>query len=184
MAYNLSNFKNEIKKVEEWLSKEYSQIHTGRASPIFLDSVFVESYGTLMAIKNIGSVSIEDPKTLRVSPWDKSQIKAVEKAIISANLGLSVVPDEAGLRVIFPMLTTENRTSIVKILKERLEDARISVRKEREKVWNDIQDKETAGSISEDDKFMAKDELQKIIDETNANLEVIFDKKEKEVMNQ
>lgn len=180
--YNFSNFKNELKKVEEWLSKEYSQIHTGRASPALLDSVMVESYGSNMPIKNVASVGIEDPKTLRVSPWDRSQIKEIERAIQAANLGLSVATDDAGIRVIFPMLTTERRETLVKALKQKFEEARISVKKEREAAWNDIQEKERAGGMSEDEKFRAKDELQKLVDDTNNNFEIIFEKKEKEVM--
>ncbi len=182
MAYNFSNFKNDLKKVEEWLAKEYSQIHTGRASPALLDSIMVESYGSHMPIKNVASVGIEDPKTLRVSPWDKSQIKEVERAIQAANLGLSVAVDDAGIRVIFPMLTTERREALVKILKQKFEEAKVSVKKEREAAWNDIQEKEKEGGMSEDDKFRAKDELQKIVDDANMNFEVLFDKKEKEVM--
>src|SRR5438552_2254290 len=114
MAYNFSNFKTELKKVEEWLLKEYSQIHTGRASPAVLDSAMVSSYGSNMPIKNVAAISIEDPKTLRISPWDKSQVKDIEKAILASNLGLSVATDDMGLRVIFPHLTTETRTSLVK----------------------------------------------------------------------
>ncbi|MFA5933666.1 MAG: ribosome recycling factor [Candidatus Paceibacterota bacterium] len=183
MQYNFSSFKQEIKKIEEWLSKEYSQIHTGRATPTLLDGVFAESYGTLMALNTMASISIEDPKTLRVSPWDKSQIGPIEKALHSSNLGFSVVSDSDGVRVIIPSLTTESRTALVKILKEKLEDARISLRLERDKVWTPIQVEEREGKMSEDDKFRAKEEMQKIADEGNAKLEVIFEKKESEVMN-
>lgn len=183
MAYNFSNFKNESKKVEDWLAKEYSQIHTGRASPILLDSVFVESYGTLMALNTVASVSIEDPKTLRVAPWDKNQISAIEKALQASNLGFSVVADSAGIRVIVPPLTTERRVSLVKSLKGKLEEARVSLRKAREEVLNNIQDIEKDGGMSEDDKFRAKEELQKLVDEGNKNLEAVFAKKENDVMN-
>jgi len=79
MQYNFSNFKIEIKKVQEFLSKEYSQLNIGRASPMVLDGVSVESYGSRVPLKNVANISIEDPKTLRVAPWDKSQIKDVEK---------------------------------------------------------------------------------------------------------
>jgi ribosome recycling factor len=182
MSYNFTNFKNNLKKVEEFLSKEYSQLSTGRASPMVLDSVMIESYGAFQPIKNLASVSIEDPKTLRVSPWDKSQVKAIEKAILVSNLGLSVATDDAGLRVIFPQLTTETRQNLVKVLKGKLEEARISVRKEREEVWNDIQAQEKESILTEDQKFRSKDELQKIVDEANNNLENIFEKKEKEVL--
>jgi ribosome recycling factor len=176
MNYNFSQFKTELKKVEEFLSKEYTQLNIGRASPMVLDGISVESYGSRVPLKNVAGISIEDPKTLRIAPWDKSQVKDIEKAITAANLGLSVATDDMGIRVIFPQLTTETRGSLVKILKEKLEEARITVRREREKVLKEID------VLTEDEKFKGKTELQKIIDEVNNNLETIFAKKEKEVM--
>jgi ribosome recycling factor len=183
MQYNFSNFKIGLKKIEEFLGKEYSQLSTGRASVVVMDAVSVESYGSYQQVKNVASISIEDPKTLRVSPWDKNQIKAIEKAIMVADLGLSVATDESGIRVIFPQLTTETRQKLVKVLKEKLEEARITVRRERGEVWEDIQAQEKAGKMTEDEKLRAKDELQKMIDDVNQNLEVLFEKKEKEVLN-
>ena len=177
MAYNTTNFKTQLKAVEEWLSKEYGSVHTGRATPMILDSINVESYGSYIPIKNVASVSIEDPKTLRIAPWDKNQIKAIESAISAANLGLSVVSDSDGVRAIFPMLTTENRSKLVKILKEKLEDARISVRKERQA------EIDTTSDFSEDEAKRAKDDIQKCVDEANKNLEAIFAKKETDLMN-
>lgn len=174
---NIQNFKESLKKIEEWLSKEYSQVHTGRATPIILDSITIENYGSRTPIKNIASITIEDPKTLRISPWDKSQIKNIENAIVQSNLGLSVISGSDGVRVIFPMLTTENRSRLVKVLKEKLEEARISVRKERQSEIDKLKD------LSEDEVKRSKDEIQKCVDEANKNLEAIFDKKEIEVMN-
>lgn len=182
MQYNFSSFKVELKKVNEFLGKEYSQLNIGRASPMVLDGVSVESYGSRVPLKNIANISIEDSKTLRIAPWDKNQIKDIEKAIASANLGLSVATDDLGMRVIFPQLTTETRQTLVKVLKEKLEEQRIAVRREREQIWEDVQAKEKEGKLTEDEKFRAKEELQKIIDETNRNLEASFEKKEKEVM--
>ena len=177
MSYNTSNLKIELKKIEEWLSKEYSQIHTGRATPMILDSIMVENYGSRMPIKNVAGITLEDPKTLRVAPWDKNQIKDIESAISQANLGLSVVSDSDGVRVIFPMLTTENRTKLTKILKEKLEDARISVRKERQIEIDKLKD------LPEDEVKRGKEDIQKFIDESNNNLEAIFTKKESDIMN-
>ncbi|MEK7088711.1 MAG: ribosome recycling factor [Patescibacteria group bacterium] len=182
MQYNFSNFKIEINKVSEYLSKEYSQLNIGRASPMILDGVSVESYGSYVPLKNIASVSIEDPKTLRIAPWDKGQIKEIEKSITSANLGLSVAIDDAGIRVNFPQLTTETRQTLVKVLKEKLEESRITIRKERERIWDEIQKLEKESKMTEDEKFKGKEDLQKIIDEINRNLENIFEKKEKEVL--
>lgn len=177
MAYNTINFKTELKKVEEWLSKEYSQVHTGRATPLVLDSINIESYGQFMPLKNVASISVEDPKTLRIAPWDKNQIKDIEAAIQNADLGLSVLSDGEGVRAIFPMLTTETRTKLAKVLKEKLEDARITVRKERGNEMDKLD------GMPEDDVKRGKEDIQKAVDEANANLEAIFAKKETEVMN-
>lgn len=182
MQYNFSNFKTALKRVEEFLGKEYSQLNIGRASPMILDGVNVESYGSFVPLKNVASVSIEDPKTLRIAPWDKTQIKGIEKAIVGANLGLSVAVDDMGIRVIFPQLTTDTRKTLVKVLKEKLEEQRITVRKEREVVFREIEAQEKEGKMTEDELFRAKEELQKIINEANGNLEATFEKKEKEVM--
>ncbi len=173
----LDEFKTAGNNVKDWLQKEYSSLHTGRASPSILDGVSVLAYGQPSPIRNVASISIEDAKTLRIVPWDTSLIKDIERGIQAANLGPSLSPDGEGIRVIFPALTEENREKIVKVLKEKLEDARISVRKEREDVMNKIKD----SGISEDEAKRAKDELQKLVDKVNEELEALFDKKAEEV---
>lgn len=181
--YNFSSFKIKLGEVEDWLGREYLGIRTGKATPAVLDSVMVDSYGSKTPLKHVAAIGIEDARTVRVTPWDKSQLSAIQTAIDMANLGLSVSPDSTGLRVIFPALTEERRKMLIKLLGEKLEDARISVRKEREKVWTEIQAEEKAGKLSEDEKFKAKDELQKMIDEANKKLEALASKKEIEIMN-
>jgi len=182
MQYNFSKLKEELKKAREFLSKEYQELNIGRASPSVLDGITIDSYGSRAPLKNSASISIEDSKTLRIIPWDKNQIKDIEKAIAGANLGLSTTVDDKGIRVIFPRLTTEGREKLVKVLKEKLEDSRITVRREREIVWDDIQKQEKESKITEDEKFKAKEELQKLVDETNKGLEESFEKKQKEAM--
>jgi ribosome recycling factor len=182
MAYNFLPFKQNIKDIEEWLKKEFSSIRTGRATPNILDGVFVESYGSKMPISQIGSISIEGARSLRISPWDMSQAKSVEKAIMVSNLGLSVAVDDKGLRVTFPELTTESRNSFVKMAKQKLEESRVKLRTERERAWDDIQAKEKEGGMGEDEKFRLKAEMQKIVDETNLKLEALILAKEKEIM--
>ncbi|MEK7564071.1 MAG: ribosome recycling factor [Patescibacteria group bacterium] len=182
MQYNFSSFKNELQKVQEFLSKEYRELNIGRASPMVLDSISVSSYGSYVPIKNIANISIEDPKTLRIAPWDKNQVKDIEKAILASNIGLSVATDDLGIRVIFPQLTTETRTKLARVLKEKLEEQKITVRRLREDLWKDVETKEKEKEMTEDEKFRAKDDLQKIINDVNANLEAIFEKKEKEIL--
>lgn len=179
MVYSFSDFSTQGKEVIEWLKREYTGISTGRATPAILDLVSVESYGSRTAIPHVASVTIEDPRTLRVAPWDKSQVKIIEKALYDADLGLSVSVDDGGLRIFFPQLTTERRAQLVKVLKDRLEDGRVKVRMLRQETQKDIE----AQNLPEDDAKRASDELQKKVDEYNGLLEDVFTKKEAEVMN-
>jgi len=181
MIYDFKKLKEKTKETEEWLRKEFMTIRTGVASTAILDGVQVESYGTRMPINQVANISTEDARSIRIAPWDKSQIKAVEKAIISAELGVSVNSDDKGIRVTFPELTSERRVMIIKTAKGKLEDAKQTLRGVRDEIWTDIQNKEKEGGMGEDDKFRFKDEMQKIIDECGRNLEALFDKKDKEI---
>ena len=183
MSYNFSSFKEQLKAVEEHLKKEFLGIRSGRATPTLLDGIQVESYGARMPINQVAGVMTEDARTLRITPWDMSVAKEIEKAIVEANLGVSVSLDDKGARVSFPELSGERRESLIKIAKERLEDSKVSVRREREKVQSDIEAIEKAGEMSEDDKFKAKTEMQKLVEETNKHLLETFEKKEQEIMN-
>ena len=181
MAYDFKKLKDGIKGVEEWLKKEYSGLRTGIASPTILDSVFVEVYGSRMPINQLANIGIEDARVIRITPWDKSQSKAIEKAITVANLGVSVGTDDKGVRIFFPELTTDRRTLLVKTAKGKLEDAKVNIRGLRDDISSEIDEQEKAGGMGEDDKFRYKKEMQKIVDDGNASIEVLFVKKEKEV---
>ncbi len=182
MAYDFGSFKSKVKEVETWFSKELSSVRTGRATPAILDGITVKAYGgERTPVSHLASIAVEDARTLRVTPWDKAQIKEIDAAIATANLGVSVAADGTGLRVIFPSLTEENRGTLAKVVSKKLEEARISLRREREEVWNDIQAKEKEGKLSEDEKFKGKTELQKLVDEGNAMLDKIATSKETEI---
>jgi ribosome recycling factor len=181
MQYDFTKLKNKIKETEDWMKKEYTGIRTGMASPQLLDSIQVESYGQRMPLNQVGSVSIADPKSLIVTPWDASQVKAVEKAITVANLGVSLKTDEKGVRVFFPELTSERREMLMKVAKEKLEQAKITLRTTRDETVKEIEAKEAEGGMGEDDKFRFKGEMQKLVDGGNAALEAVFVKKEKEI---
>ena len=178
MSYNFTQSNEELAAVTEWLRKDYLQISTGRANPALLDGVNVDSYGSQQPIKNIASITIEEARTLRIVPWDKGQIKDIEKAILESNLPFSVATDGEGLRASIPQFTEENKKSVVKLLKEKLEEARVRVRQIRQKVDKDID----AGDFSDDEKHGFKDTFQKTVDATNKDLESVFDAKEADVM--
>jgi ribosome recycling factor len=180
--FNFSNFKKRIAEIEEWLQTELAGIQTGRATPAILDRLTVEAYGGRMTIREVAGITIEDARTLRITPWDLSQNRAIEKAIIQSDLGLSVSVDDRGVRAAFPELSAERRESLVKLAKNRLEDSKVSLRKEREETWQEIQKKEKEKTLSEDDKFRLKEEMQKLVDETNKKLDEITSKKESEIL--
>lgn len=170
-----------LEEVVEWLQKEYAGIRTGQANPSLLDSVKVETYGSYLPIQQIGSVGTEDARTLRVSLWDASQIPALERALREADLGVSVVTDSSGLRVIFPELTSERRTQLMKLAKSKLEDARISVRGVRDDEMKELDRSFKAKEMGEDDMFSTKEKIQKHVEETNNKLESMFIHKEREL---
>lgn len=181
MAYDFKSFEGKIKDATEWLTREFAAVRTGRATPALLDMVRVESYGTRVALSQVGSIGTEDARTIRIVPWDKGQMKDIERGIIEANLGLSVVSDDKGLRVIFPELTSERRVQLLKLAKAKLEEARVAIRKSRDEAMKDIEAKEKAGEMSKDEKFRVKEDIQKRVDEGNNELDRMYAAKEEEI---
>lgn len=176
-----NNFERTLKESISWLQKEFKQISAGQANPAVLDSVNVESYGSYMPISHVANISL-DANSLKVAPWDKGQMKAVEQAIRDADLGVSLLTESDGIRVIFPQLTTETRTKFVKQAKEKLEEARIKVRQERQDAISEIDDAKKEGTVSEDDAKRKRDQVQKYVDETNKELEEMFKVKESAIL--
>ena len=181
MTYDFKPFEKRIKEIEERAGKELAGIRTGRASPAILDGVLVESYGTRVPIVQVATVNVEDARTIRIAPWDMANAKEIEKAITVANLGLSVGMDEKGVRVSFPELTSERRTQLLKLAKEKVEELRTELRVARDRVWSDIQKQEKDKLMAEDDKFRAKDEMQKRVDSANKIFDAALARKEKEI---
>lgn len=179
--YDFKVVDGKLADAKEWLAKEYRGLRTGRATPAILDAVMVSAYGSMMPLKQVGNVSVEDARTLRVSAYDAGLIKDIEKAISGANLGVGTSSDGASVRVSFPELTSERREQLVKFAKQKLEEARTTVRIARDESWKEIQTREKEGTLTEDDKFFLKDELQKRIDKANEDLEKSFEAKEKEM---
>ncbi len=178
---DLSVFKKSANEKTDWLVRELQGLRTGRATPVLLDGVSVEVYGSRMKLSQIASITVEDARSLYVNPWDKGHTKDIEKAIVLADLGVSAGSDDKGVRVSFPELTAERRQQLVKLVRAKLEEARIALRGERTRVMDDIEKREKAGSMGEDDAKRAKADAQKIVDEVNKKLEDLVEKKEKEL---
>ena len=177
----MNDFESRMNDVAQWLISEFAGIRTGQATPTLLDGVKVESYGSYMALNQVASLGIEDARTLRVSPWDQSLVKAIETAIRDANFGVSVMADSSGVRVAFPELTGERRTQLLKIAKSKLEDARVSIRSARDEVMKSLEKKQKDGDMSEDEKFAKKEDIQKKVDAANRTLDAHYAKKEAEI---
>jgi len=181
IMYDFKKLSKEIEVTTEHFKNELASIRTGRAAPALLDAVRVDSYGTKVPLNQVGSVTIEDARSLRVTPWEIDAVNQIRQAISDANLGVSVSSDGKGVRVTFPELTSDRRTQLIKLTNTKLEEARIAIRKHRENVWDDIQKIQKAGDMSEDDKFRSKDEMEKLIKAGNDTLEKLAEKKEVEL---
>jgi len=179
MAYNFSDFNKRLKEVEEWVTKEFTSLRTGRATITLLDGITVDSYGSRMGLNAVANLSVEDARTIRISPWDASQVKEIEKALVNSSLGISPVIDDKGLRVVFPELTSDRRIVLIKMAKEKLEEGRVRIRQEREKVIKDIQSVEA--DVGKDEVMRNKTETDKLVKEANARLDEHLTRKEKEI---
>jgi ribosome recycling factor len=175
------DLEKKLQETQEWLQGEFAGIRTGQASPSLLDRIKVESYGSQVPLNQVGTVGIEDARTLRISVWDASQISSVEQALTEADLGVSVATDSSGVRVIFPELTSDRREQLLKLAKAKLEDARIAVRSVRDDEMKQIEKAGKDGDMSEDEVFTAKEQVQSVVEASNKSLEELFTQKEAEL---
>jgi ribosome recycling factor len=174
--------REDFAKTVDFFQKDVSAVRTGRANPCLVENITVDSYGTKMPVKQIASISVTGPRTLAIQPWDQSALLSIEKALLQSDLGANPIVDKNIIRITLPSLTEEYRKSLLKLLGDKAESARISLRKSREEAWRKIQDNFRVGEIREDDKFKGKDELQSLIDEFSGKIEEICSRKEKEIM--
>jgi ribosome recycling factor len=175
---NINDFKGDFKQAIEFLKTDISQLRTGRATSAMVDSITVEAYGSFQPL---GTIMVADPKTITIEPWDKGMLGAIEKGVRDSGLGINPVNDGKLIRLSLPELTTERRVELTKILHQKLEAARISIRKIREDIRSLIGEEEKAKSITEDDKFRLQEDLEKIVKEYNEEIKKIGEAKEKEI---
>jgi ribosome recycling factor len=177
----LDTFKKDLDKCIESLKEDLSQIRTGRATPELIEDVLVKAYDTEAPLKNYANINVSDTRSLIVIPWDKGIMDNISKAISSADMGFSPVSEGDHVRVMLPELTEERRTEYVKVMKERVEDARIAVRQVRQDYMQDIDEAQKEG-FSEDQADRLREEGEKLVKESNAHIEEIREKKEEELM--
>ena len=160
------------------LKNELKKVRTGRAHTSLLEHIRVEYYGNLVPLNQVANLGVEDARTLTVTPWEKTMVQVVEKAIMTSDLGL--MPNTAGtvIRVPMPPLTEERRRDLTKVVRHEAENARVAVRNVRRDVMNELKEK----MISQDDDRRAHDEVQKLTDRHVAEIDQLLAEKEKELM--
>lgn len=162
----------------EFARHEANAIRTGRANPEMVADLEVLYRESKVRLKEIAAITMPEPRSLLIQPWDKEAIAGIERAIRESNLGISPVVDSAGIRLTVPPLTEERRKEYVRLLHQKMEDARVRVRHVREDMLKRLKKED----LREDDLRRAKDELQKIVDGANGQIEELMEKKEQELM--
>ncbi len=182
MAYSFAPVTEKLHKALEHVRRDISTLRTGRASSQILDPVMVEAYGAKMKIHEVASVQAPDPSLVTVSPWDKTLLENIEKAIASADLNLNPVVDGDIIRIAIAPLTEEKRKEMVKSLAKKIEAGRVMLRTIRTDAKKEIEGQDGSNDVSEDDIKQDTQELEKIIKEYNVKLDEIFTAKEKDLM--
>lgn len=174
--------KTRMKGAVQALEEDLAAVRTGRASPALVEKLQVEYYGVLTPLIQLASIGVPEPRSLLIRPYDSSTLKAIEKAILASDLGLTPNNDGKAIRLNLPPLTEERRRDLVKIVRNRLEEARIAVRNVRRDSIRDLREFENEKLISEDDLKRGEDELQNITDNFINEINESGDRKEVEVM--
>lgn len=182
MSYDFKPLETEFNKALDYVMRELSQLRTGKATPQLLDSVSVEAYGAQMKINELANVTAPDPTLLMITPWDKSVLEAIEKAITSAQLNLNPVVDGQIIRIAVPPLTEERRRDMVKVLHSKVEDGRKMLRTIRGDEKRTIEDLKNDAGYSEDDIHSYLDRLEELMKEHLQKLDSMASQKEAELM--
>lgn len=177
-----ADFKKEIAKATEHLANEFASIRAGRANPKILDKVMVNYYGSMTPLNQMANITVPDPRMLLINVWDNSAFKDVIKAINEANLGLTPSDDGKSIRLVFPVPTTERRKELVKQAKTAQEEAKIALRNNRRDAMDAIKQLKKDNILTEDTQALAEKEIQKILDNANAEVDKMTSAKEKEIM--
>ena len=172
----------EIDKVIIFLEREFSKIRTGRANPSLVEDVVVDCFGEKFPLKQLAAISVPEPKQIVIQPWDKSYTEGIVAALEKTGVGANPVVDRDSIRINLPALNEDYRKELQRVISEKQEEARKTIRHWREKAWEEIQEKSKLGEIREDDKFRAKEDLQKIVDESNKKIEDLGERKKQEVI--
>ena len=181
MDARLQQYEDKMMKTVEYLEADYSTIRAGRANPHVLDKLKVDYYGVPTPIQQVGNITVPEARIIQIAPWEKSLIKAIEKAILASDLGLNPSNDGSVIRLMFPELTEERRKDLVKEVKKKGEDAKVAIRNIR-RDGNDAFKKLSKQDVSEDEIKQLSDDLQKRTDKYIKDVDAAIEKKSKEIM--
>ena len=174
-------FESKMKKTAEVLKTQLASVRAGRANAAVLDQITVDYYGVPTPIQQVASVSVPDPRSLLIQPWDASVLKGIEKAILASELGINPQNDGRAIRLVFPQLTEERRKELAKQVKKYGEEAKVAVRNIRREAIDKFKKQQKASEITEDDYKTVEKDIQKLTDDYIKEVDVITDKKEKEL---
>ena len=174
-------FENKMKKTCEALTAQLATIRAGRANAAVLDQIQVDYYGVPTPVQQVASVATPDPRSLLITPWDKSVLKPIEKAILTSDLGINPQNDGHSIRLVFPPLTEERRKDLVKMTKKYGEEAKVAIRNIRRDAVEKFKKQQKASEITEDDYKIAEKDIQKLTDDFIKDLDKICEQKEKEL---
>ena len=178
----LEDGRDRMAKSVESTRHEFGSVRTGRASPALLDRIVVEYYGTSTPLKQLATISTPEARLLSIQPYDKSSIKAIERAILESDVGLTPSNDGAMVRLIVPELTEERRRQLVKVVRHIAEEGRVAIRNVRRDVMHDLRELKEAGETGSDDEHRAELELQKVTDARISELDELLKVKEEEIL--
>lgn len=178
----IADFKSHGEKSVEHLKGELAKIQTGRASASLVEDLRVSYYGALTPLMQLATISVPEPQQILIEPFDKNALMDVEKAINESDLNLNGQNDGEKIRINIPPLTEERRKQLVSVVHQKIEEARIAIRNSREDAWKKIKSAQSEGVISEDDKYAAEEELNKVTSDFNTSVKEIGEHKEKEIM--
>ena len=178
----LADGRERMTKSVESTRHEFGSVRTGRASPALLDRISVDYYGTATPLKQLATVSAPEPRLLTVQPYDRSSIKAIERAILESDVGLTPGNDGNLIRLSIPELTEERRKQLVKVVRQIAEDGRVAIRNVRRDVMHDLRELKEAGDTGSDDEHRAEVELQKVTDASIAELDELLKHKEEDIL--
>lgn len=182
MGRSHKNLQERIEKTKEVLKEDLNTVRAGKANPTLLDKVNVDYYGTPTPLKNITNISVPDPKTLLITPFDPSSLGDIERAINAANVGITPTNDGKNIRLVIPPLTEERRKELTKITKKMGEEAKVAVRNLRREANEAVKKEEKNGDISEDDRDDELEKIQKTTDEAVKAIDEIIKAKDAEIM--